>query len=83
MSRVVSTSSAGVSNGDVLTDFDGGGAAAGDQLLFVGYGTAAQGANVTVVNATTWSINSFNGAIHDLVNVTNAAALHPSDYTFI
>lgn len=74
---------AGQAHRDTLTDFAGNGALAGDRLVFQGYGTAAQGASVTVINAGTWSINSFDGATHDTLYVSNAATLHVSDYSFI
>jgi len=73
----------GLSNGDIVGDFNGNGAAAGDQFQFVGYGTAAQGATFTKVDATHWSINSADGLTHDIITLQNSAAVHPSDYIFI
>ena len=52
---------AGEANGDAVTDFAGNGAAAGDQMQFAGYGSAAAGATLTQVDATHWSINSASG----------------------
>jgi Ca2+-binding RTX toxin-like protein len=73
----------GQANGDVVADFTGNGAAAGDQFQFIGYGTAAQGATFTQVDATHWSINSADGLVHDIITLPNSAAVHPSDYLFI
>ncbi len=73
---------AGQANGDVINDFIGNGAAAGDQLIFFGYGTAAQGATLTQINATQWSINSANGLIHDIITLANGQTVHASDYFF-
>ncbi len=74
---------AGEANGDSVTDFAGNGAAAGDQLQFVGYGSAAAGATLTQIDATHWSINSANGSIHDIIALSNGAVVHPSDYAFV
>jgi Ca2+-binding RTX toxin-like protein len=72
----------GEANGDVITVFNGNDAAVGDQLQFVGYGTAAQGASLTMVDATHWSINSADGLTHDIISVQIGAAIHSSDYFF-
>jgi serralysin len=71
------------SNGDIITDFSGNGAGAGDQLVFIGYGTAAAGATLTQIDATHWSINSSNGVTHDILTLSNGAAIHATDYLFI
>jgi Ca2+-binding RTX toxin-like protein len=73
----------GEASGDIVVDFNGNGAAAGDQLQFTGYGTAAQGATLTAVNATHWSINSADGLVHDVITVSNGAGIHASDYLFV
>ena len=73
----------GEAGGDTIADFAGNGAAAGDQLQFSGYGTAAQGANLTNIDATHWSINSADGLVHDIITVSNGAAIHASDYLFV
>jgi Ca2+-binding RTX toxin-like protein len=72
----------GESNGEVVVDFEGNGAAAGDQFWFIGYGSAAQGASFSQVDATHWQVNSFDGAIHDSITFLNAPAIHASDYGF-
>jgi Ca2+-binding RTX toxin-like protein len=73
-------------NGDRITDFAGNGAAAGDQLELVGYGTAAQGANI-VFNGSNgsgyaYTINSADGTIHDTITLSNFATLATQDYHF-
>jgi Ca2+-binding RTX toxin-like protein len=73
----------GEANGDTIMDFNGNGAAAGDQLRFTGYGTAAQGATLTSIDATHWSINSADGLVHDTITLANGASIHASDYFFI
>ncbi len=74
---------AGEAGGDTITDFNGNGAGLGDQLQFVGYGTAAAGATFAQLDATHWQINSANGAIHDVITLSNSAAVAATDYTFM
>jgi hypothetical protein len=66
-----------------VADFSGNGAAAGDSLTFAGYGTVAQGATFTQVDATHWSINSSDGTVHDILTFANGASIHASDYLFL
>jgi len=73
----------GSAGGDTLVDFAGNGAAAGDSLVFSGYGTAGQGASFTQVDATHWSINSADGAAHDVLTFDNAPSIHTSDWLFV
>jgi Ca2+-binding RTX toxin-like protein/subtilisin-like proprotein convertase family protein len=73
----------GEANGDMITDFDGAGAAAGDSFRFVGYGTAQEGASFTQVDAGHWSVNSADGLTHDIITLQNAASVHASDYVFV
>ena len=54
----------GQANGDTVVDFAGNGAAAGDSLLFVGYGA---GASFTNIDATHWQVNYNGGASHDVI----------------
>ena len=68
----------GEANGDTVTDF-----ASGDSLQFFGYGFASQGATFTQVDATHWSINSADDAVHDVVTFSNAPTIAPSDVTFL
>jgi len=74
---------AGVSNGTTIADFSGNGPDAGDILLFSGYGTAAEGASLTQVDPTHWSINSADGLTHDMFTLANGAAVHQSDFLFV
>ncbi len=74
---------AGQANGDIVVDFDGGGAGAGDVLQFQGYGSAAQGATLVQIDATHWQITSADGLTVDVITLSNGATLDPSDYIFI
>ena len=65
---------AGEANGDVLADFDGKGALAGDSIRFEGYG---QGAYVTLGSGT---LSVHYGGGVDVINLT--AKLDASDYSF-
>jgi Ca2+-binding RTX toxin-like protein len=73
---------AGDANGDIITDFAGNGAAAGDAITFSGYGTAADDAHIVQLDATHWQIVSADGLIHDTITLANGATLDPSDYLF-
>jgi hypothetical protein len=73
----------GEANGDILVDFAGNGAAAGDTFQFEGYGTAGAGATFTPLDATHWRINSSDGAVHDTITLLNGASVHASDVLFI
>lgn len=74
---------AGEANGDTVVDFSGQGAALGDAFELHGYGTAAQGATFTQVDATHWMITSANGLIHDTITLANGASVHATDYVFV
>ncbi len=74
---------AGQADGDVIVDFIGNGASVGDELIFRGYGTAAQGATFVQLDATHWQINSADGTIHDVITLENGAAIHASDWLFL
>jgi Ca2+-binding RTX toxin-like protein len=74
---------AGQANGDSVTDFNGNGAAAGDALRFVGFGTAAQGATFTQINATQWQIHSGLDGHNEIIMLTNGAGVHSSDFFFV
>ena len=74
---------AGQANGDMVADFAGNGGAAGDLLLFLGFGTAAQGATFTQVGATNqWTIHSGLGGPDEMITLSNGAAIDASDYLF-
>jgi len=70
---------AGESDGDYIVDFDGGD---GDNLLLLGYGTAAEGASLTQLDATHWQIASADGLTIDVITLVNGAVLDASDYIF-
>lgn len=71
---------AGEANGDVLTDFNGAGAFAGDMIRFVGYGP---GAYITNSDATHWAIHAADGSVMDIFTVASGVAIHGSDYYFV
>jgi Ca2+-binding RTX toxin-like protein len=73
---------AGQSNGDRVTDFTGNGAAAGDSLIFIGYGTIAQGATFRQLTATTWEIGSADGTIKDVLTFDGAPTIDFTDFAF-
>jgi len=74
---------AGMADGDTVADFAGNGAAAGDSLRFVGYGTAAEGATFVQLDATTWQINSADNFFHDTITLVGAPGIDASDFAFI
>ena len=45
--------------------------------------SSAKGASLVQLSATQRVINSAGGAVHDLVNLANAATVHVSDYFFV
>ncbi|HYC44897.1 MAG TPA: hypothetical protein VED01_05370 [Burkholderiales bacterium] len=69
---------AGEAHGDWISDFDGGAAVAADQLIFRGYGA---GATFVQTNATTGQITYAFGT--EVINFSNAASVHTSDYAFV
>jgi Ca2+-binding RTX toxin-like protein len=71
---------AGQANGDQVVDFAGNGVAAGDSLLFFGYGA---GATFTSVNVTLWQVTYNGGASHDFITFSNGASIHTNDFVFI
>ena len=73
----------GEANGDMVFDFSGNGAAAGDSFRFVGYGTIEEGATFTQIDGIHWSVNSADGLTHDIITLQNSASVHASDYVFV
>ena len=73
----------GEANGDSVFDFTGNGAAAGDSLQFLGFGSAAQGATFTQLNATQWQIHSGLDGHNEVITLVNAAAVDVSDFVFL
>ena len=70
----------GQGDGDIVSDFAGNGAVAGDALVFAGYGV---GATFTNIDATHWQINHSGGTLHEIITFTNAAPIHATDFMFI
>ena len=69
---------AGQANGDTVVDFDGHGAAAGDSLMFVGYGA---GATFSQQDATHWQINYGGGT--ETISFANGAVPDLTDWHFV
>jgi len=67
----------GQADGDIVVDFAGNGAAAGDSLRLIGYGMA----NFMQVDTTHWRVNY--GMQHDTITFLNAAPIDPSDFSFM
>jgi serralysin len=73
----------GQANGDVVLDFAGNGAAAGDSFRFEGFGTVAQGAAFTQLDGTNqWQIHSGLDGHDEIITLKNGAAVHASDFIF-
>src|SRR5262249_51539070 len=71
---------AGEAQGDVVTDFVGNGAAAGDSLRFVGYGP---GATLTEVGSSdSWQVTANGGTQTEVIQLAGVTTLHPTDYVF-
>ena len=71
---------AGEANGDMIVDFAGNGAAAGNSLQFVGYGP---GATFTNIDPTHWQVNYNGGSSHDIITFANAASIDATDFIFL
>jgi serralysin len=72
------------SAGDVVIDFAGNGAGAGDSFAFLGFGTAQQGATFTQIGATSqWQIHSGLDGHNEIITLKNDAAVHASDFVFV
>jgi Ca2+-binding RTX toxin-like protein len=70
---------AGQADGDVVVDFDGQGALAGDSLSFVGFGAGS----FTQVGATNqWQITSAIDAHVETITFLNGASIDPTDLLF-
>jgi Ca2+-binding RTX toxin-like protein len=73
----------GQAEGDTVYDFQGIRAGGGDIMMFVGYGTFAEGASFVHVAGNDWQINSAYGGYHELITIYNGATFDPSDLVFI
>jgi Ca2+-binding RTX toxin-like protein len=74
---------AGQANGDVVYEFAGNGASAGDVLQFQGYGTLAQGATFQQATATEWLITSADGLTQEVITLVGAPTIDASDFVFV
>ncbi len=70
----------GQMNGDVIQDFDGLGAGAGDQIQFIGFGA---GATLQQITPMVWQVTYDAGASSELFTLGNSYTLHASDYGFL
>jgi Ca2+-binding RTX toxin-like protein len=70
---------AGQANGDTVIDFEGNGAAAGDQIRFTGYGAGT----LVQIDATHWQVTSQNGSLQEVITLSNGAVLDASDFLFV
>ena len=70
----------GEADGDIIVDFAGNGASAGDRLLFVGYGP---GATFTQNDATQWQVNYDGGSSHEVIVFMNGASIDQNDVVFM
>ena len=60
----------GEAHDDVIADFTGAGAASGDSLRLVGYGTYAQGARIAQVGVTDfYTVTSFDGSLVETIQI--------------
>jgi len=74
---------AGEANGDIVADFAGNGAGAGDFLVFVGFGTTVQGATFTQMGTSNqWQIHSGLDAHNEIITFSNGASIDPTDFAF-
>lgn len=74
--------SPGEAYGDLVVDFEGNGAAAGDVLVFLGYDA---GATFTQIDGSHWQVNYNGGATHDVITFLNGGAnnITAFDYAFV
>jgi serralysin len=68
----------GEANGDQIGDFVGNDAA-GDLLIFTGYGS---GASFVQLNASQWQIDSGDGLTHEVITFLNGTSIHETDFMF-
>lgn len=74
---------AGEAHGDSVYEFDGNGAGAGDVLMFVGYGTIAEGATFHQLTATEWQVTSADGLTSETITLVGAPTVDISDLLFV
>ena len=74
--------SSGNANGDTVIDFDGQGAAPGDQFVFTGFGTV--GATFTQIGASNqWQLHSGLDFHNETITLANGAAVQAGDFVFV
>src|SRR5262249_39907175 len=71
----------GQAAGDVVIDFNGGGAGAGDSFRFTGFGTS--GATFTHPTGNQWQIHSGIDAHNEVITLQNGASVDASDFIFV
>jgi hypothetical protein len=57
---------------DAVTEFAGNGNAAGDRLVFVGYGSEAAGATLTNMGGNDWRITSADGLTMEMISISGS-----------
>ena len=72
----------GQANGDTVVDFIGNGAAAGNSLRFVGFGTPRKAPHSPRSTRRNWQINSTAAPRTRSITFSNGAAIDPSDFLF-
>jgi Ca2+-binding RTX toxin-like protein len=73
----------GEADGDIVIDFAGNGAAAGDSFSFIGFGTTGDGASLTQIGASNqWLIHSGLGGADETITLLNGASVDPTDVLF-
>jgi 2',3'-cyclic-nucleotide 2'-phosphodiesterase (5'-nucleotidase family) len=71
----------GEAAGDVILDFAGNGAAAGDRLVFVGYGSAAAGASFSNIGGDSWQVTSSDGLAVEIIDIIGPVVVQ--DWVFV
>jgi hypothetical protein len=70
----------GQANGDSVLDFAGNGAAAGDTLMFAGYGPNAL---FFQLNATQWMVMSQTFGIQEVITFAAGTTIAAADFLFV
>ncbi len=73
---------AGQADGDVITDFLGRSAGPGDDIVFRGFGTAADGATFTPLTPLDWLITPAGSGAAETIHFLTAPAISPHDVHF-
>jgi Ca2+-binding RTX toxin-like protein len=70
-------------DGDVITDFNGNGAAVGDSLQFVGFGAGAFFVPTAATQGRVYYNGLGGGLVFETVTFSNSATINAQDYTFV